>query len=157
MTAIDLILLFITVVALFTGAMKGFVHQLGTIAGVVLGILACRIFGDDVAAWFIGRGSEHADALRVLAYICLFVVVFLSATLLGRLLGAILSAVKLRFIDRIGGALFRAALWLLVTSMLINVYLCIIPEDASRFNVPSKPWRGWVADFAPKVLGYFTN
>ncbi len=157
MTAIDIVLLFIALVALFTGAMKGFVRQLGTIAGLVLGIVACRLFGDTVAAWFISPGTEHPEAMRMVANVCIFIAVMLCAALLGRLVGALLSAVKLRFIDRLGGAVFRAALWLLITSLLINVYIGIVPDDANRFDCADKPWRAWVVDYAPMLLGHFTN
>lgn len=157
MTAIDIILLFIALCAIVTGAMKGFVRQMGTIAGLIGGILACRIFGDDIAAWALGRGAENAGLLRALVYCGLFLVVFLGLSLVARLLGAILSAIKLRVLDRVGGALFRLLLWMLLTSLLLNVYLGICPSDRSRFHIASKPWRTVVVEMAPKVLGYISN
>ena len=157
MTAIDITLLFIALCAVVTGAIKGFVHQMGTIAGLLFGILACRIFGSDLADWAVSRGTEHAGLLRAMVYCGLFLVVFLCLACVARLLGAILSSIKLRGIDRIGGAVFRLALWMLIVSLLLNVYLGICPNDRSRFEVPSKPWRGIVVDMAPKLLGYIAN
>lgn len=157
MTAIDIILLFITLVALFTGAMKGFTQQLGTLAGLVLGILACRVFGPDVAAWFTGMSSSHPTLMTAAAYFCLFVAVFLGAALVARMIYAILKAVKLGFVNRVAGALFRAALWLIVTSLLINVYLGFEPAQKAAFQNPAKPWRHAVVQLAPKVLGYLNN
>ena len=157
MTTIDIVLLFIALCAVVTGAIKGFVHQMGTIAGLIGGILACRIFGEDVATWAVARGTENAGLLRALVYCGLFLVVFLSLSLVARLLGAILSAIKLRALDRVGGAVFRLALWMLIVSLLLNVYLGICPNDKGRFHVASKPWRGIVADMAPKLLGYIAN
>lgn len=157
MTAIDIILLCIVLVALITGAIKGFVHQLGTIAGLIGGVLACRMFGADIADWAIARGTENAGLLRALVYAGVFLAVFLGLALVARLLGALLSAIKLRALDRIGGAIFRVALWLLMTSLALNVYLGICPGDRQRFEVPSKPWRGAVVDMAPALLGYIAN
>ena len=157
MTTIDIVLLFITLVAMFAGFMRGFMRQLGTVAGLVLGVVACRVFGDDVAAWFIGPDSAHPDAIRMLAYAGLFVVVFLASTLIGRLLKAVLKAVCLGFLDRVAGALFSAAVWLFLTSIALNVYLVAEPEQSGLFKVPSKPWREAVVDFAPAALGYVVN
>lgn len=157
MTFIDIVLLFIALCAIVTGAIKGFVHQMGTIAGLIGGILVCRIFGADVADWAVTRGTENAGLLRAVVYCGLFLVVFLGLALVAKLVGAILSAIKLRFVDRVGGALFRLALWMLIVSLFLNVYLGICPNDKARFNVPSKPWRGMVVDMAPKLLGYIAN
>lgn len=157
MTTIDIVLLFIALCAVVTGAIKGFVHQMGTIAGLIGGILACRIFGEDVATWAVARGTENAGLLRALVYCGLFLVVFLSLSLVARLLGAILSAIKLRVLDHVGGAVFRLALWMLIVSLLLNVYLGICPNDKGRFHVASKPWRGIVVGMAPKLLGYIAN
>lgn len=157
MSAIDIILLCIALVALITGYIKGFVHQLGTLAGLIGGFLVCRIFGADVADWAVQRGAENAGLLRALVYAGLFLAVFLGLSLLGRLLGALLSAVKLRFIDRLGGAVFRVLLWMLFTSLVINVYLGVCPNDQSKFENPQKPWRTAVTKMAPAFLGYLAN
>lgn len=157
MTTIDIILLLIALTALVTGAMKGFVRQIGTIVGLVGGVLVCRMFGADVVGRFVARGTEDSTLLHAAVYAGLFIAVFLGVALLAHLLGALLSAIKLRPLDRIGGALFRLGLWMLIVSLLINVYLGMKPDDKSHFEMPSKPWRTAVADFAPTVLGYIAN
>ena len=64
---------------------------------------------------------------------------------------------KLGFLDRLGGAVMRTFLWLLFTSLAINIYLGICPSDRPRFERADKPWRNLTVQLAPKLLGYLAN
>ena len=59
MGALDYIILGILLLAAVLGAMKGFVRQIGTIAGLVLGVIVCRIWGGSIADALVSSGSEH--------------------------------------------------------------------------------------------------
>ena len=107
--------------------------------------------------YFVSRGTDHASIARACVYAVLFVIVFLSCNLLARLLSSILKAVKLGMLDRAGGAVMRTFLWLLFTSLAINIYLGICPSDKARFNRADKPWRNITVQIAPKLLGYLAN
>ncbi len=156
LTAIDYILIVITALALITGGMKGFVRQAGSIAGLVCGVLACRFFGETVADIIAGHEGEYAAILRVICYAIVFIAVYVGISLLARLAGSILSAVKLRFLDRLAGAVFRALLWLLFVSLALNIYLSVCPDDKSKFY-NNRPWRSFVTKLAPTALGYIVN
>ena len=132
MTTIDLILLAIIGIALVTGWLRGLARQ-------------------------VRRGSEHASVARACVYAVLFVAVYLGCNLLARLISSLLKAVKLGFLDRLGGAVMRTFLWLLFTSLAINIYLGICPSDRPRFERADKPWRNLTVQLAPKLLGYLAN
>ena len=78
MTTIDLILLAIIGIALVTGWLRGLARQVGTVAGIILGIVICRVFGSGIADYFVSRGSEHASVARACVYAVLFVAVYLG-------------------------------------------------------------------------------
>ena len=82
MTAVDYIILAILVIGAVTGAMKGFLNQLGAIAGFILGILVARLFGGDVAAYLVPSGCEYESLYHMLVYVLLFIIVFLSVRLI---------------------------------------------------------------------------
>ena len=126
-------------------------------AGIILGIIVCRIWGGEAADYFVGKGAEHADVARACVYAVIFIAVFLSCNLIARLASSILKAVKLKILDRTAGALMRAFLWLLFTSLALNIYLNVCPQDRSRFEVADKPWRALTVELAPKLLGYLTT
>ncbi len=157
MTATDLILLAIIAIALITGWMRGFVQQIGTVAGIIFGIIVCRVWGGEAADYLVSPGTEHAGVARACVYAVIFIAVYLSCNLLARLASSILKAVKLKVLDRAAGALMRAFLWLLFTSLAINIYLGVCPEDRGRFQTPNKPWRSLTVNLAPNLLGYLTT
>ena len=139
------------------GSMKGFVHQIGTIAGVILGIVVCRLFGDDVCRWLISPGSEHAAAFKVAVYLLVFIAVFLVVRIIAGLFTRVLGALHIRLADRIAGALFTMGMWLLAASIAVNIYLVVVPSDKAWFSVPGKPWRTALATFAPSLMGYIAT
>ena len=154
MYAVDIILLAVAVIAAVTGAMRGLVLQIGSIAGLLSAIVVCRLFGQDVSAAVVNPASEHATALTVMVYVLLFLAVYIGVMLLARLLGATLSAIRLRPFDRVAGALFRTGIWLVLCSLLLNAYFALIPSDYNRFVSSGGPWRAWVVKLAPTVTGY---
>ncbi len=157
MALTEIILLAIIVIAAVTGAMKGIVAQIGAIAALLAAILVCRFFGATVADALVSPSMDHATGLRVLVYALLFILTYFGVWLLARLFGAAVSAMHLRPFDRIAGALFRVAEWLIVVSLLLNVYFAMFPAGRYDFCNPRYPWRAAIVRIAPALGGYITN
>ncbi len=157
MSAIDIIILAVILIATILGAVKGLVHQIGTIAAVVCAILACRFFGGVAADFIVDPSAEHAGVYRTIVYVLVFAVAFISVRLIAGLFGTVMSKMHIRVLDRVAGAVFSAALSILAMSLLLNVYLAVTPDDRPRFDSPGKPWRTAVLHCAPAVLGYITT
>ncbi|MDE5662286.1 MAG: CvpA family protein [Muribaculaceae bacterium] len=157
MSAIDYIIFAIILLAGVTGALKGFVHQVGTVAGIILAILVCRFFGGTVADYIVSSGSEHATVYRAIVYVLVFVTVYLVVRVIASLFTKAMGALHIRAVDRVAGALFRMLAWMLFMSVMLNVYLALVPVDRAKFNTPDRPWRPFIARLAPKVLGFITT
>ena len=52
MSTIDVLFIFVVIVASIYGYCKGVLAQMGALAGILVGIICCRLFADDVAAFF---------------------------------------------------------------------------------------------------------
>ena len=157
MALTDIILLAIVIIAAVTGALRGIVAQIGAIAALLAAILVCRFFGGTIADALVSHGSEHETTMRVLVYALVFVATYFGVWLLARLFGAAVSAMHLRPFDRIAGSLFRIAEWLIITSIVLNVYFAVCPSDKGAFCNPAKPWRAATVKIAPAHAGYITN
>lgn len=151
---IDIVIAAVLLAALITGAVTGLVRQLGTMVAFVVAVLACRFFGPALCAALVSPESDHLYLLTVLCYALVFVLAFIAVLLIARLLHATVKAMSLGAVNRILGALFRLALWLVVMSACLNVYFAICPGDRPRFCNPSRPWRAMVVKAAPAVLGF---
>ena len=152
MTALDIIILIVVLVAAITGFIKGFVSQLGQFAALVLAIIACRLFAADVATWFAGDG-EVTSYISAGAYCAVFLVVYIAFWLIARLLRSILHAVSLGIVDRIAGGVFRIFLWSMILSIALNVVV-IFDKDNPMYRSEEHPWRGIILDLSPTVFGY---
>lgn len=146
----DITVLAIVLAALITGAVSGIIRQMGTLMGFVVALLACRMGARPLAALL---GAESAWAVGG-CYVLVFVVSFLAVWLLARLLKATVHAIKLGAVDRILGALFRTFVWIVIMSVCLNVWLTFFPDSRSTFEQPGRPWRTWLVDTAPFVVGY---
>lgn len=153
MEAIDIILLIVVVVGGFMGFSKGCVAQLGSIAALIAGVIAARLLGPTVVD-YISDGSSIFDT--VAGYALAFAVAYLAVFVISRILKLTINSLCLGIVDRLAGAAFKIFEWGLVLSLLLNVYLISIGDDAELCN-PSKPWRKVVVDLAPTTLGYLTN
>ena len=60
MSFIDIVILIVFAASVITGLRKGLIRQLGSLLGVVLGILAARLFGSSVAYLYASCLSESA-------------------------------------------------------------------------------------------------
>jgi len=155
MAAIDILILVVAGVAAAMGFARGIISQIGQIAGVIGGIIAARLFGEPLAAFF--AGSEPPSAIdSVAGYVVVFLAAYFIVWLVARMLRGTVRVVHLGIIDRLAGAVFKAALWLLMLSMVLNFYIIVSGDDDS-FHAPESPWRGAVVKFAPATLGYLAD
>lgn len=162
---IDIIILIVFAGAVFVGIRKGIIAQIGSVAAIVLGILACRLFGDKATeitcALIPELTSDSATshyAASVLGNVLLFVLVYLSAKLLASLVKTAAHALMLGILDRVLGVVFCMFKWFLVMSIVLNLWLALFPS--SGLVSSSKIGNGLavrtVLDIAPRVFGFIT-
>lgn len=119
MTWLDAILLFVLLIGLIRGCMKGIIVELTAILAVIIGIVGARMWTHDVAAWFVMQFSWNMEIARVLAGIILFVGIALALTIIGRLLTRLMKAIHLGMINRILGGLFGAIKYAIILLFVV--------------------------------------
>lgn len=146
--------IFIIVFVLVSGVLgwrSGLLRQVGRLAGIILGIAACRIYGPALVDYFCGTGASVSDTVlyTVLCYVLLFVVVYLLATLLAHLMRKMLDSVHIGILNRLAGAVFNIVEWLLLLSLALNLWVSLVPSTA----LASDPLFDRVLWFGPFLLG----
>ena len=160
MATIDIILLIVVVGAGIWGFSKGFIHQIGAIAAVIVGIIACRMLGPQAVELICPPGeadafsSKHIGAV-VMAYAVLYIVAYYAVLLVAKMLKLAVHTVFLGPLDRIAGALLNIGKCLIMLSFLLNVYMAIFPD--SDLQKTSKIAEGkavaMVIGLAPRIVG----
>ncbi len=112
-----------TVAGLSNGLMKSIIPLIGIIVGIVL---AGRFYGT-MADWLSGW-LENPGQANIAGFAIIFVLVILAAFILASLLSKFLSALKLGWVDKLGGAI----LGLITAALIWGAILTVI----ARFHTP---------------------
>lgn len=164
MTVLDVIILIIFIVAAVLGFRKGFIVQVGSLAAIVIGIIACRLFGHQVTEFITPAGdatdsATGSDALTyfytILVYCGIYIVAYYAVVLVAKVLKLITHTILLGPLDRIGGAIVSVVKWFIPVSLLLNLYMAIDPDCdlTEKMTLASGQPVQWIADLAPAILG----
>lgn len=150
MSTFEIFLIIFSLIAIVWGAIAGLIAQLGSIAGIVLGVVACRIFGHQAAYW-LGSMAESGSSravLTVLAYVMVFVTAYFAAWALARLIRAAAKKMQIGFLDRLCGAIFKLFLFIFCLSLVMNLWGAMAPD-----MMPKGVWAERVCKMAPRIMG----
>lgn len=162
MGAIDLLLIVVAAAAVFFGWRKGLVAKLGKLIGILAGIVCTRLWAPALARAVFGTPSpgDSADVsllTTVVAYVAVFLVVYIVVALLCSGLRGILRLAHISILDRIGGALFTLFEYMLLMSLALNLWVAIFPDSTIRshpmVNGGCDIIGTSVLNLAPDILG----
>lgn len=142
MSVTDIVILAICALAAAWGCWRGFIRQLGSFVAILLGIVACQLFGPKVAA-SLGWQLWITDVV-------LFLIVYIAVILLSRLIHSASKALLLGPVNRAAGALLGIVKALILASIVLNVWLAFEPKSDIRRGVVTPT----VCRIAPKLFGY---
>lgn len=155
MSIFDIILTAVLLFSLVHGFISGIIKQIGIILGLVLGILFTNLLSPHVTsitAWASGGKlilSEHVS------YITTFVIIFIAANIAAALLHKMSQALKIAWLDHLGGAVFGFVKYLLIISVALNIYVTAYNFVKGYNPVPlGGKFYDTALSFAPKMLEY---
>ncbi|MFZ6012819.1 MAG: CvpA family protein [Bacteroidota bacterium] len=153
MSYIDIALVLMVVVGIFSGYKEGFLMTLFSLIAIVLGVLG----GFKLMGWaMIYLANEFNVDEKVLPYIAfgaVFVGIVLLVNLLGRMIKASIDQTFLGRADQVAGALLGAV----KTVFIVSVALWLM--ESMKFKFPEK-WTEksviypYVSEFAPTVTSW---
>jgi len=144
---VDIVTILIAVILIYKSYQQGLLNSAFRLAGLVLGIIIAANLGawtSDMLIMQFGWAQQVSD---IVGYIAIFIIVILIAQILGYFLRTIIHAIKLGWLDKIGG-LFLGALKAAIIMSLIFWLLMVIPSDSLGKDIKDK-------SFSYKLLGGF--
>lgn len=156
MNYIDIILGVLLVLAAFRGFYKGFVAEVASLAGLILGIWGAIHFSHLTSEFIVGTFNYQSEYLGLIAFIATFVVIVILVHLIGKAVETIISAVALGFINRLAGILFGVIKSALILSVLLLVFeeldenVGMISEDLKADSQMYEP----VKNLLPTILPF---
>jgi membrane protein required for colicin V production len=135
---LDIVILLPIVYGLGHGLLRGFVRELTSIFAVLGGVLAGKFFAPKVASMLLSVMNMPDRAALLIAYVLLFFGVALVCKLLAKIISKFLCKLDMNWLNRLVGAVFGAAVWALIVSLLLNFitflepYYPIIKDEAKQ-------------------------
>jgi membrane protein required for colicin V production len=116
---IDIIVLILLVLAAVKGFRNGFILALFSFVAFLIG-LAAAIKLSAVAAAYIGSSVNVSQRwLPVIAFVVVFLIVVLLVRLGAKLLEGVITMAMLGWLNRLGGVIFYALLYILIFSLIL--------------------------------------
>lgn len=118
MNAVDLIVCLILALALWNGWRQGFIVQICSLGGIVVGIWLASRFGTEVGGWL--RLDEEVAAAG--GFVTVLIAAILVVAIAGRLIRRLFHFAGLGLADSLLGAVVSVAKYLLILSVLFSAF-----------------------------------
>lgn len=155
MTTLDIIILIVFVGSVALGFYYGLLKQVGSLGGLIAGIVLCRLGSDWLTAAIAGASAPTYTDI-VLAHLILFLIGFCCVKAIAHFCRQLTHALSLGIVDRLGGVVFCLFEWMLVLSLVLNLWLLIKPQTsiAALSTLANGHAAPAIVALAPKVLGW---
>jgi membrane protein required for colicin V production len=159
---IDLIFAVLMVLALIKGYQKGLIIAVFSIIAFVIGLAAALKLSAVVAEYLKESISISAKWLPFIAFALIFFAVIILVRLGGKLIEKTFQAVMLGWVNRLGGILLYAALYLIILSIFIFYAqkLQLLQPSAIQSSQTYhfiQPWGPLVMDNFGKLIPVFKD
>lgn len=155
MNWLDVIIILVLVGGVFSGFKNGFVGELASLAGLVLGIWGAVKFSWWTSDLFESFGLSFS-LMPVVAFIVTFLAIAIIMQVLGGAVSSLLKSISLNWINRIAGmvaGLTKAAIFASVILLVIDALderQRIIREDTKETSLLFEP----VSEIVPTLLPF---
>jgi len=130
MNILDIIIIAAVLFFLIRGIFRGIVQEIGSLAGVVLGIWLANLYHPLVAGFLKGF-IPPGKYLPLIAFALIFLVILVLCNLLGWLFKKLFQKIFLGWFDRILGACLALLKSVVLSYLIIVLVTFLAPRDSS--------------------------
>ncbi len=149
------------------GFMNGFIKEAFGLVGLVGGVYFASRFAD-TAATFIDTNFLHLDntaILKLLGFLAVLIIVWLSAAILGSIFSKLTSASGLGFLNRLFGFIAGGGKYFLIFALIVTALsnVTLVKDNLEKYVKDSvlypylKEAGSSIINLDPKVLGLETS
>ena len=150
---IDFTFAALLILAIIKGYQKGFIIAIFSIIAFILGLAAALKLSTAVAAYLKDSISVSAKWLPFIAFALVFFVVIILVRLGAKLIEKTFQAVMLGWLNRIGGILLYAVLYLIILSIFI--FYAEKLQLLQQAAIESSQTYHFIQPWGPKVMDNF--
>jgi len=148
---LDIVILIYLAVSVISGLVQGLIRTVLSIVGVIVGIFLASHFYIQLgnALTFI----SNKDTANIVAFIIILLAVMIVAAIIAWLLKSIIKAIKLGWVDKLGGTV----LGLILGALSVSAFLAIIVKYTSASFIVDSKLSGFFLDKFPLILGFLPS
>lgn len=157
MVLIDIIIGSLLLLEIINGYKRGFLAEVGSILGLILGLFVALSFRIPMAHLFSAMDAKAGTWPSVVGFFVTFLLVYLVITILARIFEGFLGFIALGWLNRLAGGLFCMLKGLFILSIFLNLYE-LVDKDRSFIGVKhieSSVFYKSVLNFAPRFFPSF--
>ncbi len=132
---LDILMLLICVGALIRGFFTGFIMQLATLVGIVLGAIFSGKMAELISPYIERSIDASQQIISATSYLASFIIILIMVTLIGRLVNSLAKAILLDTVNKMAGAIFCMGKWILIVSILLNL---VVMFDSKQVVIGEK-------------------
>ncbi|MBB4037190.1 membrane protein required for colicin V production [Dysgonomonas hofstadii] len=117
----DIVVIVLILITLIKGFFSGLVMQVATLAGLILGAIFAGKLSELIAPELIKLTDASPHIIGPLSYIIAFIAIIVILFLAGKMIESFMDALAMNTLNRLAGAVFCAAKWIILTSILLNL------------------------------------
>ena len=126
MNLLDLVIVSTLIFLVVKGLIRGFIRELASLAGVILGILLGNHFQPEMTL-YLKSYLPSTEYLPLVSFASLFALVFITCNLLGFLLKLLFSKAFLGWLDRTLGVCLALAKGVILIYLVIVILMFFMP------------------------------
>jgi len=117
----DIVVIILVLITLVKGFFSGLIMQIATLAGLVLGAIFAGKLSEIIAPELIKLTDASPHIIGPLSYIIAFIAIIIVLFFAGKLIESFMDALAMNTLNRLAGALFCTAKWIILFSILLNL------------------------------------
>ncbi|HLW69929.1 MAG TPA: CvpA family protein [Candidatus Binataceae bacterium] len=142
---LDYAIIAIVVLGGLYGLSRGVIRMAASILSIILGLAAASAWYERVGAWVQQHLNTSPTVSAVIGYVVTFLAVAALIGMAGQRVVRLAHVINLNLIDRLGGAVFGAALAAVFVGVDLLILAAVLPPDSSLIRD---------SRLAPRVLAY---
>jgi len=119
----DLVVVILVLITLVKGFFSGLVMQIASLAGLILGAIFAGQLSGLIAPKLIELTNASPHIIGPLSYIVAFILIIVALFFAGKLIESFVDALKMTILNRLAGAIFCCAKWVVLFSILLNLFV----------------------------------
>ncbi len=156
MNTIDIVFIVLFIWSIYRGYTKGFIIQLATLVGLLLGIYGALKFSDFTASILANRMDINEQTLSILSFALTFLIILVIVILIAKLIEKFTEAIELSLVNKLLGVLLS----MLKMAFIISVILVLVNKADNKYNLISNNTKEKsllykpLSNFAPIIFPY---